>query len=573
MKSTHTAIVAFENKKQELTEENIVEIKSDIVLFQKSDINICELTHKLKIIISQFNPTTKYFGVEHNYVPKTTLPFISNLEAKWIGHYDEVWDGKPAIAIDILQPKRKIDFDYREQINDYDKEVVPFGNVINKLFGYICADTGLKNLITQASRIPKIKEELEDIELYKNIKFSDFRCAGTIFDKLEEYFIDDSTLKNAAARDFDGRSLEGKDKKTISRLKRIIKKVARKQREIHLLKTRKIGANGEVYCSGELLKYQIEKDIEQQEFIDSNEVSYVKNGIEQRVPLSKFALTDVRKAAEIYMKVKDLEKVADTKGYIALFTTFTCPAEFHSNPATGRNCWDGSTPRQASDWLSSRLVALNKDRERHEIETLGMWCKEAHKDQCIHMHSMFFVHPSQATELITLVNKHYSHSANAVKIVRISDDEAKKLGKKGASPASYITKYVIKSLTDKSDESMKNKAVARLWGFRMFNFFGKTKTTLWRTFDRFFDKEPHELKKTLQHKVFIKLAQLRKENRFWEFCAYANEFVQSIIVEHEKITWSGFEYIKKIKWGYRVTGTGACLQTKFECSLKRKMDK
>ena len=115
---------------------------------------------------------------------------------------------------------------------------------------------------------------------------------------------------------------------------------------------------------------------------------------------------------------------------------------------------------------------------------------------------------------------------------------------------------------------MKNKAVARLWGYRMFGFFGRTKTMLWRTFDKFFDKEPHELKAMLKNKAFVKLAELRSANKFWDFCAYANDYIQTVIVEHEQISWSGFEYIKKIKWGYRVIGTDDCLQTKFDCRLK-----
>ena len=52
MKLTHNAIIAFKNKKQILTRENIEEIKSDINLFQKNDIDATELVQKLKIIIS-----------------------------------------------------------------------------------------------------------------------------------------------------------------------------------------------------------------------------------------------------------------------------------------------------------------------------------------------------------------------------------------------------------------------------------------------------------------------------------------------------------------------------------------
>lgn len=566
MKLTHNAIIAFKNKKQILTRENIEEIKSDINLFQKNDIDATELVQKLKIIISQLNSATKTFELAYSYKAISEIPFISDDEADELGFVKLL--KSPFPRANILQARKKVSFSYQEKIDDYEKETVALAHIIHKLFEYICADKQIKQLIIKASSSALLKKELENIAIYKDIRFSDFRCSGTIVDKLHEFFVTAEALNYASDRTIFNKEIQGKEKSTFRRLIRIIKTVARKQRELHLLKTRKIGANGEAYCSAELLRFQEEKDIEQQEFIDNTEIVYVRNEKEERVALSKFALTDERKASEIYMKVKDLEKEADKKGYIALFTTFTCPAEFHSNPTTGRNCWNGATPREASDWLSAKLVSLNKDRERHEIETLGMWCKEAHKDQCVHMHSMFFVRPDQADELIGLIHKHYSHSENAVRIVRISEEEAKKSGKKGASPASYITKYVIKSLREKSDESMKNKAVARLWGYRMFGFFGRTKTMLWRTFDKFFNKEPHELKSMFKNKAFVKLAELRNANKFWDFCAYANDYIQTVIVEHEQISWSGFEYIKKIKWGYRVIGTDDCLQTKFDCRLK-----
>lgn len=567
MENYYNSIIPFINRKPAVSKESLKEIHADAELYQQKEISISKLAHKLRIIISQFNSTTKTFDIEYSYDHIVTLPFLSKAEAIPLGAFEKVKSfGKPKVH--VLQKKKEHNFQYQEKIDDYQKETFALANTINKLFGYLSADPYLKLLILEASNNPALKKELENVEIYKNVRLSDLRCAGTIFDKLDEYFVTNEALDFASDMSFLDKAIGKKDKRTFNRLNRIIKRVARKQREFYLLKDRKIGTAGELYCSDELLKYQHERDIEQQEFIDNTEIVYIKNGKEEKVPLAKFALTDERKSSEIYMKVKDLEKEADKKGYIALFTTFTCPAEYHSNPTSGQNSWNGSTPRQASDWLSNRLVALNKDRERHEIDTLGMWCKEAHKDQCVHMHSMFFVHPNQVDELITLINKHYAHSPNAVRIVQISKEEADKLEKKAASPASYITKYVIKSLREKSDESMKNKAVARLWGYRMYGFFGKTKTMLWRTYDRFHGKELSVLKLTLKNTVFLKLAELRQSGRFWEFCAYANEYVKPIIVEHNMVSCSGFEFIRKIKWGYRAVGTDDCLQTKFDCQLK-----
>lgn len=81
MKLTHNAIIAFKNKKQILTRENIEEIKFDINLFQKNDIDATELVQKLKIIISQLNSATKTFELAYSYKAISEIPFISDDEA------------------------------------------------------------------------------------------------------------------------------------------------------------------------------------------------------------------------------------------------------------------------------------------------------------------------------------------------------------------------------------------------------------------------------------------------------------------------------------------------------------
>ena len=407
------------------------------------------------------------------------------------------------------------------------------------------------------------------MHIYKSIKFRDLKGQGTIFDKVSNHYIETSEIVKANNSNIVKADFSIAENREFRKLRRIIERVARRDRELHLLKIGAIGKNKTPYCSDELLAYQAKIDLEQAEFIENAEVVIVKDDeTEERKKLSDFALTDERKASELYMKAKDLEEQAVSLGYIALFTTFTCPPSFHPNPGNGATKWDGSTPRDASDWLSGRLVALNKDRERYGIEAIGLWSKEAHKDQCPHMHSLFYIHPSQADELKNLIYKHFGHSEKAVRIVEISEAEAKKIGVKAASPTSYITKYIMKSLRDKSDEAMKNKAVARLWKYKTYNFFGKTKSIMWRKFNKFFSSDLKQLQTKLKNPILIKLALFRQENRFWQFCNLANEHIENIILEEDMSTMSGFEYIKYTLFGYRVKSTDDFLQTKFNCYLK-----
>lgn len=565
MKSYHKPIISFISKKQPLSSESKKNISDAAAIYEKGDIQIYELCAKLKVIISNLSIATKTFDYIDNvsFEQKPFIPFLSSAEQE--PEFEKILLGKKLVT---LKNFKSSTFFYREKITDYEKEAISFANIINRIFHYICDNQAIKNLILEASYINTYREELADLHIYKSIRFRDLKGQGTIFDKISNYYIETSEIVKANNSNIVKADFSIAENREFRKLKKIIERVARRDRELHLLKIGAIGKNKTQYCSDELLAYQEKIDLEQAEFIENAEVVIIKDDqTEERKKLSDFALTDERKASELYMKAKDLEEQAVSLGYMALFTTFTCPASFHPNPGNGATKWNGSTPREASDWLSSRLVALNKDRERHGIETLGLWSKEAHKDQCPHMHSLFYVHPIQSEELKRLIYKHFGHSDNAVRIVEISEAEAKKAGVKAASPTSYITKYIMKSLRDKTDDAMKNKAVARLWRYKTYNFFGKTKSIMWRKFSRFFNLDLKSLHKSLRNQTLVELALLRQENKFWQFCRLAEEHVENIVLEDYLETMSGFEYIKYTLWGYRIKGTDDCLQTKFNCYL------
>lgn len=561
-----SSIIPFISGTQPLSSDILKNISDSAALYKKEDIQIYELCAKLKVIISSLSISTKTFDYmdDVRFEQKPSIPFLSDTEQQ--PEFEEKHLGQKLI---ILKDFKSSTFSYREKITDYDNETIAFANIINRLFHYICDNQLIKNLILEASYIKTYRDELADLHIYKSIRFRDLKGQGTIFDKVSNHYIETSEILKANNSNIVKADFSIAENREFRKLRRIIERVARRDRELHLLKIGAIGKNKTPYCSDELLAYQAKVDLEQAEFIENAEVVIVKDDeTEERKKLSDFALTDERKASELYMKAKDLEEQAISLGYIALFTTFTCPPSFHPNPGNGATKWDGSTPRDASDWLSGRLVALNKDRERYGIEAIGLWSKEAHKDQCPHMHSLFYIHPSQADELKNLIYKHFGHSEKAVRIVEISEAEAKKVGVKAASPTSYITKYIMKSLRDKSDEAMKNKAVARLWKYKTYNFFGKTKSIMWRKFNKFFTCDLKQLQTKLKNPILIKLALFRQENKFWQFCNLANEHIENIILEEDMSTMSGFEYIKYTLFGYRVKSTDDFLQTKFNCYLK-----
>lgn len=67
----------------------------------------------------------------------------------------------------------------------------------------------------------------------------------------------------------------------------------------------------------------------------------------------------------------------------------------------------------------------------------GFWAVEPHKDQCFHKHALMYVNKKHYDELVILINKHFRHSENAV---RIEEIDAKK-----SKATSYVMKYLTKS--------------------------------------------------------------------------------------------------------------------------------
>ncbi len=456
---------------------------------------------------------------------------------------------------------------YSERIpsfRQWDRDAVCLALVINKLFLHITKSTKKTSQVIELSKCKITRQELLNIELIKGVKVRDLKASGTILDKLDKYYEDEDFIyefdlnlcRNDESRRFNG----------FQKHKRIIRKVRIRENELIQLSNKAIGSHNS-YCSNVALEYRKYVDECQADYLKN---SYIQYGDDEKTqkPLADVVMTPERRVAELYSCVKNMELVAEQRKYVCLFLTATCPASFHANPKFGKNTWDGSTPRQASDYLSKKIDQLSKARNRYELNDFGLWTKELHKDQCPHLHALLFVCPTKVDNLILHLNRIFKHSEKSTTIEIISAEQAQKHGKKRASASSYVMKYLIKAIQNPDSESLKVKAGCMVWGIRRYGFFGVERAiSVWRKFNRFVKMEEWQIKLELKHPVFRKLASLRKELKFLDFCKVAKERLEWITELKIVERLYDFEEMVVSNVGLRVVGSNIELATKIDCSI------
>lgn len=451
----------------------------------------------------------------------------------------------------------------------WDRDAVVLAIVINKMFLSISSNKERIKQLVELTGTKSARNDLLNIELIPGVRMRDLKASGTIIDKLDKYYEDESFIY-----EYDnniGRNDDNKRFNAFQKHKRIVRKIRVRENEINELYQKNIGAKN-AYCSKIALDYRNYVDECQSDYLKNSYIQY-GDDISTQKPLSDVAMTPERRTAELYSCVKNMEKVAEQRKFICLFLTATCPASFHANPRFGKNTWDGSTPRQASDYLSKKLNELSKARNRYEFNDFGLWTKELHKDQCPHLHALLFVCPTKVDELIFHINRIFKHSEKSTTIEIISAEQAEIRGKKKASASTYVMKYLIKAIQNPDNESLKVKAGCMIWGIRRYGFFGVERAiSVWRKFNRFFKMEDWQIKLELKNKVFKTLVTYRKELKFLDFCKLTKaklEWVKELeVVEclHD------FQEVILRKTGLKIIGENSEIRTKSDCVIIYKVE-
>ncbi|MCF6442336.1 replication endonuclease [Pseudoalteromonas luteoviolacea] len=90
---------------------------------------------------------------------------------------------------------------------------------------------------------------------------------------------------------------------------------------------------------------------------------------------------------ELMLRLRETEELAMEMGYQGGFFNITAPSRFHANSAS----WDGSTPKEASQYLCKVFAQARAKLDRLDIPYFGVRVAEPHVDGCPHWHMLYWV--------------------------------------------------------------------------------------------------------------------------------------------------------------------------------------
>lgn len=242
-----------------------------------------------------------------------------------------------------------------------------------------------------------------------------------------------------------------------------------------------------------------------------------ENDAGYRRTLAELAATSTANKAirrgELMTRIRGCEEMADECGHFGLFWTLTCPSRFHSTRRDGvRNPkHDGSTPRDAQEWLCAVWSRARAELAREEVSCYGFRVAEPHHDGCTHWHALlWFETELQAMQAALIIGKHWLSEdgrEDGAKDYRVN---VKRMERGGAT--GYVAKYISKNIDDHGinshlddyaegeigpdllgdleiKPSTRVQAWARTWGIRQFQPLGQPPVTVWRELRRVKESE------------------------------------------------------------------------------------
>jgi len=218
---------------------------------------------------------------------------------------------------------------------------------------------------------------------------------------------------------------------------------------------------------------------------------------------------------EIQNRINTLEKEATEAGLTPVFLTMTLPGEFHPTKqtrtkATIRNPkYNGVEPKEAVKVLTKMFGKLRHDRALKELTKMQRMyyrVNEPHKDGTPHTHILLFI----PADRIARVERAF---------YRLFNPKGNKFVKDIRNAASYIMKYINKTLPMSKEQRTKEDEYLNAWYIKnRVNRFCSSRSTA-----------PMYLYRMLHnHYTLYALTQVRKRKELKVLCYVGDDKIQEI---------------------------------------------
>lgn len=209
---------------------------------------------------------------------------------------------------------------------------------------------------------------------------------------------------------------------------------------------------------------------------------------------------------ELMTRISGCEALAVSAGHRGVFLTLTAPSRFHPVLRHGeRNPrHDGSTPREAHEWLCGTWAKARARLARIGVTFYGFRVAEPHHDGCPHWHALLWCEPGRLWRLVLNLKRWWLRDGGGEPGARAHRLKAVLMRPGGA--AGYVAKYIAKNIDDAgavgqdghTDDDydgpgqldafggnhQRVEAWASCWGIRQFQAIGQPPVTVWRELRR-----------------------------------------------------------------------------------------
>lgn len=273
-------------------------------------------------------------------------------------------------------------------------------------------------------------------------------------------------------------------------------------------------ANGQSYASNKAVLRSVDQDRRNARALSC---IVMENDEGYRRTLAELAASSVSNKAirrgELMTRIRGCEEIATECGHVGLFTTHTCPSRFHSTLRDGRRNprHDGSTPRDAQNWLCAMWGRARSALQRQGVRAYGFRVAEPHHDGCAHWHMLMWFESESDLRVWRRVVRSYWLSDGGDEPGAQRHRVRFKRMLSGAA-AGYVAKYISKNVDDHAisshlddyadgeigpdllgdleiKPSMRVQAWARTWGIRQFQPLGQPPVMVWRELRRVSERE------------------------------------------------------------------------------------
>ncbi|NRB24058.1 replication endonuclease [Shewanella sp.] len=289
----------------------------------------------------------------------------------------------------------------------------------------------------------------------------------------------------------------------------------RQYQEHAAIVTGKVRAGVSAYVSHHCLKDYKQRKLAAAAWLKEMQVVNEELGLEMSLAdaVAASVANPENRRAELMVRMRGFEDVAEETGFVGEFYTWTAPSRFHSwkkskkGPSYANGKYQGANPKDTQAYLCGQWAKARAKLAREEIELFGFRVVEPHHDGTPHWHLLLFIRPDQLRQARSIMRRyalqHDKHDLAPAKGKKHPKHtgyrprfDFKTIDPEKGSATGYIAKYIAKNIDGayidddfESEESGKHGAQgvaawSSTWNIRQFQQIGGPSVTVWRELRR-----------------------------------------------------------------------------------------